>query len=852
MNRQAGMIVLGIATGLILGRSGNSETTERVISVLPVMTPDEPPKRTSRRALLLRGPDLSPDEKVILPPLSPNEQAQLRETQRNPGPMRIGITRMLPEPILVCEPIPTLDGDSRTRPTRGRIDRLPDGSTVWTTAVQSPGAGGLRLHFDARRLSDEVEINLYSGQGERKGPFKRIDMTDPSSFWSPAISTDELFLEIHYQGRETVEAEISIDLVAHFNRDPRSMALPDSDVLGNECLLDYRCATPSAEADAENARRGVAQYDFRNDADGAWYSCTGSLLNDTDERSTIPYFLTADHCISSQTEASSIEAYWDFLSDYCGSPDKACCYSISTLGGTFLASRSASDGSDFSLLRLFEMPAGSRFLFGWIADSEMASHSGTRWFRLHHPEGWPLHYSEGTIDGTPDFSCSSSAFPRFTYSRDLVAGSAGGSSGSSAYVNLGFGPQVIGQLLGRCNPYVDDPCDSRNYRVDGSFYVTYQSIKPWINPPQPPVISGLSPSSGAIDTITTITGVHFSETSVISFNGALAQFAVLSDNQVRATVPASATSGYVGLATPYGTAYAPTGFSVTEPNLAIAFGAQGDVPFVGDFNHDGRSDFGVFRPSKGTYYVDLGRDGWQSGQDLAVGFGIAGDVPFVGDFDGDGFSDFGVFRPSTGWYYVDLGRNGGQAGRYIAAPFGTKGDIPFAGDFDGDGKDEFGVYRPSKGTYYVDFGRNGWHPGEDLAVGFGVSGDVPFVGDFDGDGLSDFGVFRPSTGWYYIDLGRNGGQAGRYMAVPFGAAGDIPFVGDFYGDGRDEFGVFRPSNGYHYVDVGRDGWKSGEDIARPFGRAGDVPFVGKFNGDARFDFGVFRPTSGWYYADLGF
>jgi hypothetical protein len=48
--------------------------------------------------------------------------------------------------------------------------------------------------------------------------------------------------------------------------------------------------------------------------DGTSAACTGTLLNDGDPTTHIPYFLTAHHCVPDQVRASSIETYWH-LSD---------------------------------------------------------------------------------------------------------------------------------------------------------------------------------------------------------------------------------------------------------------------------------------------------------------------------------------------------------------------------------------------------------------------------------------------------------------------------------------------------------------------------------------------------------
>jgi Tol biopolymer transport system component len=164
--------------------------------------------------------------------------------------------------------------------------------------------------------------------------------------------------------------------------------------------------------------------------------------------------------------------------------------------------------------------------------------------------------------------------------------------------------------------------------------------------------------------------------------------------------------------------------------------ADGPSP-PADFDGNGTTDFSVFRPSSGTWFVHNG---------AAAIWGTSGDIAVPGDYDGNGTTDFAVFRPSTGIWDVHNG---------ASAQFGTSGDIPVPGDYDGNGTTDFAVYRPSTGTWFV---RNG------ASAIWGTSGDIPVPGDYDGNGTTDFAVFRPSTGTWFV---RNGASA------QFGTSGDI-------------------------------------------------------------------------------
>jgi len=223
----------------------------------------------------------------------------------------------------------------------------------------------------------------------------------------------------------------------------------------------------------------------------------------------------------------------------------------------------------------------------------------------------------------------------------------------------------------------------------------------------------------------------------------------------------------------------PSDGTLSGPSASNAITVRArSAPAVADFDGNRRTDFAVFRPSVGGWYV-LGQAGGQ--------WGSSGDIPVPGDYDGDGKTDFAVFRPSVGGWYV-LGQAGGQ--------WGSSGDVPVPGDYDGDGKTDFAVFRPSSGAWYV--------RGQAGAV-FGASGDVPVPGDYDGDAKADFAVFRPSVGGWYVR-----GQAG----AAWGTSGDVPVPGDYDGDAKTDFAVFRPSSGAWYVR-GQAG--------AVFGASGDVP-----------------------------
>jgi hypothetical protein len=110
-------------------------------------------------------------------------------------------------------------------------------------------------------------------------------------------------------------------------------------------------------------------------------------------------------------------------------------------------------------------------------------------------------------------------------------------------------------------------------------------------------------------------------------------------------------------------------YSIVDPtfNLQVSSSVYGVNPVPADYDGDGKTDLGVFRPSNGGWYVLRS----SNGSFLITAFGVSGDKPVSADYDGDGRADLAVFRPSTGLWYL-LQTTAGSA----AAQWGIATDIP--------------------------------------------------------------------------------------------------------------------------------------------------------------------------------
>ncbi|MEJ8804591.1 IPT/TIG domain-containing protein, partial [Pontibacter sp. H249] len=84
-----------------------------------------------------------------------------------------------------------------------------------------------------------------------------------------------------------------------------------------------------------------------------------------------------------------------------------------------------------------------------------------------------------------------------------------------------------------------------------------------------PSITSFTPGSGQAGDEVTITGANLSEVFRVRFNGAIATFTQVSDTQIRAVVPATATTGKVTVEAPAGMVTSALTFEITSPLPSI-------------------------------------------------------------------------------------------------------------------------------------------------------------------------------------------------------------------------------------------------------------------------------------------
>jgi hypothetical protein len=273
---------------------------------------------------------------------------------------------------------------------------------------------------------------------------------------------------------------------------------------------------------------------------------------------------------------------------------------------------------------------------------------------------------------------------------------------------------------------------------------------------------------------------------------------------------------------------------------AVQWGSREDIPVPGDYDGDGKTDVATWRVSTGNWAIKKSSDG----KTITKQWGAREDIPVPGDYDGDHKTDLATWRPSTGTWAIIKSSTGST----VHKQWGAAEDVPVPGDYDKDGKTDFATWRPSTGTWAVIKSSTG----STVHKQWGAAEDVPVPGDYDKDGKTDFATWRPSTGTWAVVNSSNGST----VHVQWGLAEDQPVPGDYDKDGKTDFATWRPSTGNWAIKLSA----TGTIKSRQWGLPGDIPVpqvrraarVADFDGDRKADIATWRPSTGnWAIQNSG-
>ncbi len=376
----------------------------------------------------------------------------------------------------------------------GEWQQLADGTAVWRLVVHSAGAASLNFGFTRFALPMGASLSVSAADGrDRHGPYT-ADHHGSGQLWTPVVRSDEALIELRVPQSARGQVDLALGSVNHGFRGfgAKDAYAPKS----GSCNIDVVCSDGD---DWRREIRSVARFTI-----GGALLCTGQLMNNSAQDFT-PYFLTANHCVTTAAQAPTTAFYWNYQASRCGGAADGSLAETQTGALLVAASNGFTDaGSDFTLLQLLAVPdaAFKVYYAGW--DRRDLAPVGVT--GIHHPSGDEKRISKD-FDQTfiaayteePD-SPRTALQPTHILVRSWDRGvTEGGSSGSGIW---NAEHRLVGQLSGggsSCESPKEPDWYGRMYMNFSQLDAPLTSVRTWLDPTASgvTVLDGADPAKGS-------------------------------------------------------------------------------------------------------------------------------------------------------------------------------------------------------------------------------------------------------------------------------------------------------------------------------------------------------------------
>lgn len=321
---------------------------------------------------------------------------------------------------------------------------LPDGRMLWRQEIVAEDASSIDVGLSDVFLPHGAELWLSAADGSyAQGPYTEQHNHERGVLWTALVPGERALLEVVVPRAQQPYLRLQLSSVQQGYRDIFKASLPDPNKAGS-CNVDTVCTEGNNWRDQIQS---VGRYTFVKQGTGRL--CTGQLINRT-SADRAPLFLTANHCLDTQTEAESVVLYWNYQSATCrtvGSAANGQSLPISlathTQSGASLLATYAP--SDFTLLRLSQpVPnAANPYWTGWDR-RDLAPAAVTA---IHHPQGHEkrISFENDPLSISSYLGATGSGTTHLRVADWDLGTTEGGSSGSGIW---NADKRLVGQLHG--------------------------------------------------------------------------------------------------------------------------------------------------------------------------------------------------------------------------------------------------------------------------------------------------------------------------------------------------------------------------------------------------------------------
>ena len=334
----------------------------------------------------------------------------------------------------------------------GQWVETDNGDRIWRILFESKGALSLNFIFDEFYMPKGGSVYLYSDdKKDLLGAYTDIQNQENGRLGTWLVQGDKVWIEYFEPKEVRGQGKLNIETVTHAyrNRETYQKSLGSS---GN-CNHDVDCSIGDDwEQFKEHNKKAVALILINGNG-----HCTGTLINNTNQDKK-PYFLTANHCLTSPTTNWAFRFGWVSSNVSCASNEVSSNsgpINMSISGATLRANTS---NSDVALLELnSSIPdAWDRVWAGWDRSDVTPSFT----VGIHHPSGdvmkiarddnAPLKIAQNAGGSSPvaqtwDITGLTSSGNSGGVTGWEIGVTEGGSSGSALFDPQG---RIIGQLYG--------------------------------------------------------------------------------------------------------------------------------------------------------------------------------------------------------------------------------------------------------------------------------------------------------------------------------------------------------------------------------------------------------------------